>query len=178
VTEATSTIFEAFSLRRLVREHVETAGHLDPDRIAAEVLADLPRRYYERALRELLRGEVVHALGEARRDAMNAKPRPKPRPTSNRFQRHAEKFGDPWQRWLAAPIEVGDSFRRLSECTADDLDYAARRRRELAAANTAVALRFEAYRDAVRRHGVDTFGDLPVDVQLSLLVHPLRSPTP
>ena len=170
VTAQTATpMTEAFNLRHAIRDYLAGSDEMDPNRIADAVMKQIPRSAYGRVIRELLRGAVVDEMGEQRRRAMSSKPSPVT-PGRSRFHGWKARQGDQWLKALRAPVKVGDSaFKALGECTADDLDYAARHRYDLASANRVQARKFEAYRDAVVENGVTTFGELPAEVRLRLL---------
>lgn len=164
-----TTLTKAFNLRHAIRDYIAGSDEMDPSRIADAVMKQIPRSAYGRVIRELLRGAVVDEMGEQRRRAMASKPSPVT-PGRSRFHGWKARQGDQWLRALSVPVEVGaQTYRALGECSADDLDYAARRRYDLASANRVQARKFEAYRDAVLEHGVATFGDLPAEVRLRLL---------
>lgn len=158
-----------FNLRQVVRDVLRESDEADPGVIAGQVIARIPKSAYGAALSQAMRLFVRQVVSETR--TSNAPPsnvRPI-RPTPSKSWK-GQGIRDNWQRRLKDRVHVGRSeWKLLGQCTYADLMAAASERQELADRNRAWARQYRAYASAVEEAEVETFADLPAEVQMHLL---------
>lgn len=172
-----------FTLRTLVREVLSDSAEADPGAVADKVLASIPREHLVAALAQALRPYVRQVISEERiahsftshlpatstpfREPSGAGAPTQPRaPGSWKVQ----AIRDNWQKHLAARIHVGDGrWKFLRDCRYEDLVAAAEERRALAEKNQAWARQYDAWARLLTDHGVEMFGELPVETLMKTL---------
>lgn len=158
-----------FDLRALVREVAAASTTADPPSIAKQVLDRIDRRHSREALEQALPTIVQHVISRGR-NAAGADPaadHPKDA-TQGRIVGggHSAKVAgirEWWRRQLNTMVAVGpapDDWKRLRDCTATDLDFAAEIREHLARSNAAAAERMRDLAADLRRTGAATVADL------------------
>ena len=149
-----------FSVRHLIHEAVD-GGVVDPDDIAAKVLAQIPPARTRQALEQTLRHYVVQVASNMR--AGHSSPSP-----SDGTTRRTRMMRDWYASWLRQPMHVGDQWKPMGECTADDLLLCETERRAHAAATLSVADNLAATRAALKKHRKTRVRDLPQAVVAEL----------
>lgn len=170
-----------YDLRLTAHAIIEDNDTVDPGVLADKLFAVIPEHAYPEILPQLLRTYVRGMLGQIRNNPFrteveaeeptwvddegdeNLLPKPKARVSSSRSGRAVE-FRAAYQEWLDAPFSVGNVWKRRSEMDFEDLMIAAAERRELAAANNAIADELEYHATLLQEHGVETVAQLPVEV--------------
>lgn len=130
-------------------------GHPDlpPDKIAQLVADQTPaadvRDFYIIALETL----VMDQIRSRRNSTMNSKDSHSPK---------VDRRKSWWARMLRERVHVGNSeWKTLGACGVGDLDYCIGERRDQIGALHGQIAKFEAIRDALTAHGVDTVAELP-----------------
>ncbi|SDU42372.1 hypothetical protein [Jiangella alkaliphila] len=136
---------DEFDLGTVFHEVWAAAADPDPGVVAAALLARIPKRHYADALAQALRGYTRVQIGAQRRPGHGG---PVSRKVSGIREQYAMGFP------LSGGWETPDGWKRLRDCTRDDLLFAASRRRSMAAANVAVAERLEQLAALVPADGV------------------------
>lgn len=157
---------DGFDLRALVREVVKNATVADPAFIVKEVNAKIALPDRDTALEEALRPYVLTFLSQMRMSNRAAT-----RAVSGRSGKVAG-IREAWRRILRDVITVGPGdgdWKFLSDCTADDLDFAASLREEHARRNQAIADQYRHLAELLPEHDVPTVGALPEDVLRDVL---------
>lgn len=144
-----------FDLRTLVGEVLAETNLTEPADIAAEVARRTPKVHLRAAYETALTGYVRVINNAHRRENTILKPRPASRSAK------VSAIRDQWQAALRDRVHTGDGWKLLGECTYSDLMAAAKRRRELADRNLAMADRYEALAQQLLAAGVDRVADLP-----------------
>lgn len=153
-----------FVLRHLVREVLSDSDEADPGRIADMVLAQIPPRQTRTALAQALRLFVRQVISETR----TARNEPTVTPISRSAKVAAIREG--WQRRLDDRVHGAEgSWKKLRDCTYDDLLSAATERRQMAERNNAWARQYDAWARLLTEHDAETFGDLPAEIQMHAL---------
>jgi hypothetical protein len=134
------------------------AGSTDPDpaNVARQVAAEIPARQRVDALAQVLIRLAPTIAGEQRRRAWGAAPPP----GRDRWSNAGTVYK---QHLLNQRIAVADGWRRLGDCTADDLNFAARRNREHARSTIVRAEQYETLAALLVKRGARTVGDLDRD---------------
>lgn len=157
------------SLRTLIRDTIADADSADPVEIA-EVVADrVPARQRRDALAYCLAPLVADMLREQHNRAMDDLSRARRTPTASAKVAAFQSLGDAWRRALDTFLPTADGRKRLADCTRDDLLFAARVRRDQAAASVAHAENYEAWAAVMKKHRVMHMGDLPEHVLATYL---------
>ena len=153
-----------FVLRHVVRDVLASSVEADPGILAGQVLARIPKKDRDAALKQAMRSIVRQAMAETRvghRPSNNAPIRPSSKVAGIR---------DGWQRRLRDRVHVGEStWKLLADCTYDDLTAAAAERQEQADRNMVWVREYRAMASAVLDAEVERFGDLPVEKQMQIL---------
>lgn len=171
-----------FNLRTLIREVCDTSSATAPELLVKEVLRRIDRRDAQVALEQAL-PYIVHSVVSSHRftapppgrphtapadqtafdalaDDVSGGATPIKQPRSTKVASIRDTIG----RALRERISVGhdrSEWKFLGDCTADDLEYAARLRHDLARANAARARQLHELADALRESGVETVRELP-----------------
>ncbi|OKI16542.1 hypothetical protein [Streptomyces sp. CB03911] len=175
-----------FNLRSLVREVLGGTTMTDPTQIAREVDRRISEDDCRDALRQALRGYVREEITRMRRHHDVEEPVAQATLVSNVTPMASGGAGGPsapvrtvkpvrsakvagirewWSSKLLEPYHVGEKvYRRLGDCSFEDLLFAAAERREHAARNAARAEWFEQLAETVRAAGVSRVRDLSTDV--------------
>lgn len=162
----------AVDLRALVRDTLATSRAADPYAVADEVLAAVPAGGLREALAQCLPGLVRDEIRRSRTAAMPTVPGPVPRLAALPAARGgrsvkvaAIRAASP--RWLEERLNTGPAprdWKRLGDCTAADLLFAAGQRRRQAARTAAAADRLEALAQLLQEHAAPRVRDLPVQI--------------
>lgn len=151
---------EPFDLRSLVRDVFDNSTLADPGLIAEEVYKRIGPDEVYAALQASLRLFVRQVISERRMHTQMATPT---NPDGVSWKVGAIR--EHWRRSLQDSVHVGGSeWKRLGQCTYEDLKVAAAERREQASRNRAKAQQYEALANLVSDHGAATVAELPVDV--------------
>lgn len=151
---------DRFDLRGFVRELAADVASPSPHVLAALVAARVPDELLREALTQTLPSFVTGMVTNERRDHY---------PELREAVRGRDRkllAGAWWQRALAQPMPVYDesgAWKRLGDCTRDDLLEAVRVRREQAERLLDTAGTWEAYADLLAECGAERVRDLPVD---------------
>ncbi len=164
---------EDFDLGRTVRAVLAESDTVNPDDLAGEVLARIPRQERARALKQAL-PQFVRA--ESRRSggsfALPADPpggqghidtQTSPAAGGRTSSRSTKVAGirDWFEQVKRQRINVGDGYRFLAECTIPDLEAAAAIREDHARATHNRAVQLRAIAALMSEHGAATVADLP-----------------
>ena len=141
----------------------------DPGDLAGEVMKRMDPRDYPEALRLLLRSYVRETAGQRRRSTVLTRvPQPSGAPVPASGFVTAMREGA-WRQKLKDHWHTADGWKLLRDMTAEDLDYAAGERRQLAAANIEEARKAEKLAALLEEHGAETVGALADDVLQDVL---------
>lgn len=171
----------SYDLRADVKSMLNSTSLTDPGEIADKVAENVPSRSLRDALRVTLRAFVRQVMSEAR---TNNNPQfsggghrcydthhehAAAGTTSTRSWKRSG-IRDGWQRQLDARFHVGDhQWKQLRDMTYADLLTAADEREATARRNQAWARTLHSWAALLTEHNVDTFGELPVAVQMGAL---------
>ena len=133
-----------FDLRAIVRQELAASSNPDPHSIVEAVFARIPRNRYVEVIHYLL-----HSAVRQWSTAERVLPEDLPTPGPSRWSRSKIYLNGEDQRW-----------EFLGKMTADELRLAAELRRSLAAANIAVAVRFERLAEMLEQRQVRTVDEL------------------
>jgi hypothetical protein len=160
------------TVRSRIRDVIEQTNLSDPHEIAQAVAKGMTRAERERVFVDILTPYVLNHLGMERRTAQGVTlPRQAPVKSSSSAKR--AEYRDWWDKLCGIPIVGADgTYIRMGRATAEDLDAAAARRHEQAAANTAAAVQYEKAAAAMREHGVKTLDGLPREVAVQVWGQP------
>ncbi len=152
-----------FHLRNLVGEIVRDSAATDPGDLVTEVIARIPKKKVADALKQTMRLYVRQVISETR-------PIGGGEPPVAATSWKVTAIRDGWQRQLTNRLHVGaGKWKRLADCTYDDLLAVAAERRDLAERNGVWARTYESWARLISEAGVDTFGELPVERQAAAL---------
>lgn len=149
---------EPFDLRATVRAALDASDDADPHAVVAGLVKNLPARHLRPALTQALSSYVVQLATSDRARAFNGAPR---------------ASGSP--RWKATalvlrqPIRTDDQWKRLRDCTRDDVLAGATHRRCQADGLIDHAERLEKLAALMDERGVATAGDLGEDTVREVL---------
>lgn len=149
------------TLRGLVEEALATSSHADPRLVAADLVAALPEQQLRQALAETLPAFVTSAAIAQRARAMR-----EARPLTQTVVQGTPASS---ARWASAAsilehrICIGTEWKRLADCTADDLERTALDRQSRAATILSEADRWTRLAALLRRRGATTVADLSAD---------------
>lgn len=168
-----------FNLRALIRDVCDKSSDAEPDLLVKEVLRRIERRDTRAALEQAL-PTVVQSVISSYRFTTD---RPQTAPADHfgsdahtgaasggahpiKASRSSKVAGirDTIGRALRERISVGhdrSAWKFLGDCTADDLEYAAQLRDDLAKSNAHRAKQLRELADALREADVETVRDLP-----------------
>lgn len=159
-------------IRQTIREHLDASEDPNPHAVVDAVVASIP----DADLRPVLT-ECVHAIVAAVAGTMRRDPAAPPTDSSSKGGaiRQADPSGAPprpsmksaYIRLLATRLAVGAGWKRLADCTKDDLLQAAAEREAQAAGNLAWASRYR--RLAQSMSTSDTVSALPSGLVTDLL---------
>jgi hypothetical protein len=153
-------------LSTLIHQVCTVSDETDPDAVAKLVLDRIDPADYADALRQALPYLVrrdfrrynepwtVHSMPADEQPAAST-PTP-PRASSKRARIR--------EAWLADRVRVLDGYKRIGDCTIDDLEHAASERRKHAEATLARAEQLDALIALMREHRATTVRELPADV--------------
>lgn len=150
----------AFNLRALVRETLATTPASDPREIASAVFVQIPTNQRAAALVDCLVSVVREVIGSQRPHNQ-----PEPSPGAKPGSWKVKGIREEWARYLDTRWHVGEAqWKRLADCTRDDLLFAAHERRVNAERNIAAATELEGLADLLAEHKVHHVAELPEDV--------------
>lgn len=153
-----------FILRELVREVLSGTDEADPGVIAGMVVAQIRKADRDAALSQTMRLFVRQIISETRISHRATVTPIRP----NRSMKVASIREE--SRRLDDRLHVGASqWKKLRDCTYEDLLAVAAERQENADRNAAWAREYRAMASAVLDADVATFGDLPVATQAHIL---------
>lgn len=149
----------ADQIRAFADEH-----HLDDPRdIADKILPALPADVRDHIIRAGVAAYIRTTLNASRHDAItNALP-------ARGRSAKVSTVRDWWARMCDSRVSVADGWKRIGDCTIDDLAYCAGERRTEAARVIAHAERYERLAAMLTEHGVHTVRELPADAAASLV---------
>lgn len=163
----------AFSLRQLIREVAESTTLADPAEIASEVAGRVPDEHVREAFTEMLRGYVRQVLTDERTFPSLPQPREtedKTRPKGSRPGNRSRKVAGiraAWAKVLTERVHVGPAptdWKLFGDCDADDLDFMAGEREQIAEQNHTKAEHYRKVRKLLVEHSADTVRGLPEKV--------------
>ena len=147
-------------LNEYVTVTLATTTKSDPREIAAEVLASIPD--------EDLRGCLGDALSTYMRWYITKKrdgvPTPEKleedlKPVAPVRSAKVNAIRDHWAKFLDERVQVNGNWKKVADCTVQDVQALARERREVAARNEAHAKRFEKLAEDMQAQGVATVAE-------------------
>jgi hypothetical protein len=171
-----------FSLRHLTREVLRGTTMTDPSDIAREINRRIADDDCRTALRQALRGYVREEITRLRRHPGPEETEPisnvtlfvsgnapaAQKPAAARPPARSVKVAgirDWWSAKLRELTHVGESeWRRLGDCSFEDLMFAAAERHEHAARNAARAAWYEQLAETVQAAGAARVRDLPSEI--------------
>ena len=167
---------EKFNVSVLMRQIIESSAADTPEELADEVITAIPEVHYREALLALLRGAIVRTMAAMRSALPSATDKAtqavvdhangtKSEPHKNSANSAKVASIRTWASRLSIRIFTNEnSWKRLADCTFDDLVAAATLRQQQATAMVQRAEEFEAFAALVKEYEVDSFGALPEDV--------------
>ena len=143
-----------FDIRAAVRDAIEAGLSPDPEVLAEKVAADIPAKDLRAALASVLPTFISTRLSLSRASTLRPQPEVEPTPGQSKWVRHASV--------LNVPVVGADGLRKfLRDCTTEDLLAMVEDRRSRAAANEAMADKYEALRAMLAKRRARVVGDLP-----------------
>lgn len=157
-----------FSLAAIIQQVIDETDLASPDEIAGKVAEMVPSKHLRAALAEALPHVVRIELTRSRGRVAPV------RRIANRSSKVAAIRNEieSWRNRLRDRISTGSSrhdWKLLADCTAADFRQAAGQRRAFADGALRAANEFDSFADALDRHKVSRFADLPESVQAELL---------
>jgi hypothetical protein len=146
------------NVRALARTVITTSPAADPAVLAAELLDRIPAGSERLVLEQCLRDVVRQVIHDSRPSMLV------PDASTPNKSWKVQGVRDAWQRALRDLYHVGpdaSDWKRLADCTRDDLLFAAAERREHAARTLAKAEQLDRLAALVAEHGVERVADLP-----------------
>jgi hypothetical protein len=145
---------DEFSVRAIALELCES--YEDPHELAEAVLARLGKspRILRAALAEVLPQFLAAFTSRKRNTTISSRSR-----ISNRSAKVAG-IREWFPRFLSETLFTEQGWRRIGECTADDLLFAASQRRKRAISEGIRANQYTRLADALKNEGVDTVAEL------------------
>jgi hypothetical protein len=140
-----------FDLNATIRDALERWKEPDPHVVARRLLAKIPPGERDRLVLHGLTERVTLMVRVERQSGGNT-----PRQGRSRWQRFAQR------------VNVAGEWKRLGDCTAEDVDWLAADRAEESARLAAVAQQFRMLAAQMRAAGVATVADLGDDVELQV----------
>lgn len=135
------------SVAALVDEQI-SSGTVDPAEVAAKVLTLLGPADLRPALEQTLKAYVHAFIGQR---AMQARKAAAPQSSKSK----ASTVRDWWKLTISTPVRVGAEWKSLGMCSPADLQLLAGERLQVAAANEAIAAKYERLAEAMSDAGVD-----------------------
>jgi hypothetical protein len=149
-----STIAADLDLAGLIRERLAMDASADPHRVALGIIEDIPEDQCRAALAMLLPDRVRLAIRQERREVARL---------SEEAWQPGESKWDLAARVFGQRVHVAGEWKRLGECTRDDLAVLAGQHDALAAENAAQAKRYRAVARVVARAKADRVSDVPAE---------------
>lgn len=164
-----------FDLHDLVKQVCATSALTHPKDLAKEVLGQIDEHDEHDALEQSLATVVQKYVSRDHRPLITPGDQGRGDTQtgtvaggSNRSP-YVTALRSAWQRQLTARVNVGvGDWKRFGDCTAEDLDFMSRHRRELAAANIASADKLDTIAALLEEHGVDMVRDIPEHIVAEL----------
>lgn len=150
------------SVHALIAAVTEETDADDPSEIADLVLERIPDSELRDAFRPVLRSYVVSRLASFRSKVRAVAQEP---PASARWDGASSVY----LQFLRNRVAVSGQWRKMGECTAEDADWLASERMNLAKATATEARRFQMLAKAVRTKNVKTIGDLDEPTLLEII---------
>lgn len=150
--------FDGQAFRSLARQALADAGSPDPAVVAELLLDSLTDAQCRVALGATLPNWMRVLASQQDRTVRHEAATPRTTPTT------AQRVTSWYQRTLATRIMVGDQWKFLGDCTADDLTAAADVRLKAAAATKAEGDRLQALAEQMRASGAKTVSKVKADV--------------
>jgi len=164
---------EDFSIRREIRDIIDTTDLTSPHDIAAKVAENVPAKLLRVALTQSLSELVRVELGILRARMYNQPAEVADQgPRSSRSAKviAIRQASAGWREALRERVHVGNgNWLLLSECSAEHLRFAAEERRIIAARTLASADRYEQLGAACEKYKVGCVADLPEAALAALL---------
>ena len=135
-------------IREVLSEHPDDPAQKVARLVAERTPAGELEQFYAFALEPL----VDDVIRQSRNSAMNSKKRHSPKQEERRSW---------WSQMLSQRVSVGSELKRLGDCSVEDLNFCISMRRDQVGALLGQIAKFEAIRDAVLAHGVETVSELP-----------------
>jgi hypothetical protein len=160
-----------FSLNELIESSWESGP--DPDDIAAKVEPQIPDSELRGVVRMLLTRYIANSkprLAQVINGRWSDEPDPQParqQPKAPARQQRSSKVAAIREhgRFLRLSVSVAQrEWKRMEDCTYDDLLYAAQLRRHKASQTVSAAEQYEELAELLQVHNADTVGDLPKSV--------------
>lgn len=169
----------AYDLRAAVKHVLATSSLTDPGEIADKVAESIPAKSLRAVVREMLRAYVRQINNEGRTySPPNFQPSSSGHPNRDTHTQSAaagrsskvRAIREGWQRQLTVRYHVGHGVHKMQvDMTYDDFMFGANERDSIAERNSAWARVLRARAGLLTEHDVETFGDLPVEVQMAAL---------
>lgn len=151
-------------MSNLLNEYVETVlastAQSDPREIAAEVLASISDADLRDCLEEALPMYVSRYLTRGRSGVPTPEKREKDlKPVAPVRSAKVGAIRDHWAKFLEERVQVNGNWKKVADCTVQDVQALARERREVAAKNVAHAKRFEKLAEDMQAQGAATVAE-------------------
>lgn len=147
------------NLRGRIRAILTDTGEADPGVVADKVIAELTSRELRPALGETMRSFVRDVMRHDREAIAPAAVASEATPGQGRSR--ARAVAEAWRAHLRDRVFVGDTWRLLGDCSAEDVQFLVDDRRRKAAELHVTADRYDALRAAMVEHDVARVADLP-----------------
>lgn len=157
-------------LNDYVKATVATTTQNDPREIAAEVLASIPDEDLRECLGDALGPYMQWHITKSRRGI----PTPEKleedlKPVAPVMSAKVNAIRDHWAKFLAERVQVNGTWKKVADCTVQDVQALARERREVAAKNMAHAKRFEKLAEDMQAQGAATVAEFKPGADTGLL---------
>lgn len=142
----------------LVQRYLDLEDDFKVQDVVSRIIDELPEEDLRAALALTLPAYVRQYATRARRNSQTATER---RAGLSKWKLNADPA---WETKLDSHIAVGDGYKRLRDCTAQDMRFAVERYMNLAEAYGDKASAGAALIDAMKEHKAESVGALPDDV--------------
>lgn len=147
-------------LNEYVKATLATTTKNDPREIAAEVLASIPDEDLRECLGDALAPYMQWHITKSRRGIPTPdKLEEDLKPVAPVRSAKVNAIRDHWAKFLEERVQVNGNWKKVADCTVQDVQALARERREVAAKNMAHARRFEKLAEDMQAQGAATVAE-------------------
>lgn len=158
----------SFNLRDLAKQVLAESNASDPGALTDELLDRIPADLRIEALRQCLRSFMLQTITQQRMANPISPSANMPSKAPKSWKVRAIREG--WQRALENRMHVAEGqWKKLRDCTHEDLMFAASQRQQMADRNAAIARSLHGLAALLTEHQAATVNDLPVEIQMQAL---------